>query len=114
MHEVAQTLITQIVGILEGRITIIGTKTATNIETELMTGTMTATVPVLISLHVINHVALYVTRKAADYETTPKKNEKSPKLSLGLPIEISLANLMTDSTNDSINILWTMRMTIST
>src|SRR6266567_4289152 len=93
-------LTTQIVGTLEGRTTTIGT--------------ITATAPVLVSPHVINHVALYVTRKAADHGTTPKKNKKSLKLSSGLPTGTSLVNSITDSTNDSINISWTTRMTIST
>ena len=75
---------------------------------------MTATVPIFVSLYIINHVVLYVTKKAVDHGTTPKKNEKSPKLSSGLPTETSLANLTTDSTNDSINTSWTTRMTILT
>ena len=89
---------------MEGRITIIGTKTIINIETELMTRTITTTTPVLISPHVINHVTLYMIRKAADYGTTPKKNKKSLKLSLGLLIGTSLVNLITNLTNDLINI----------
>ena len=87
-----------------------GIATAANTEIETTTAIATA----LVSLHVINHVALYVTKKAADHGTTLRKNEKSPKLSSGLPTETSLANLTTDSTNDSINTLWTTRMTIST
>jgi len=90
---------------LEGRITIIGIETITNIETELTTKTITATAPALISLHVINYVALYMIRKAADYGTIPKKNEKSLKPSLEPLIETSLVNLITDLTNDLINIL---------
>ena len=70
-----------------------------------MTGTMTITIPVLVSLYIINHIALYIIRKAADYGTIPKKNEKSIKLSLGLLIGISLVNLITDLINDLINIL---------
>jgi hypothetical protein len=46
-----------------------------------------------------------MTKKAINYRTTLKKNEKSLKLSLGLLIEISLANLTTDLINDLINIL---------
>ena len=84
---------------MEKRTTIIGTKTATNIETELITGTITTTTPITISLYVINHVALYMIKKAVNYGTTPKKNEKSLKLSLGLPTETNLVN----STNDLIN-----------
>ena len=68
-----------------------------------MTGT--TTVPAPVSLHVTNHVALYIIRKAADYGTTPKKNEKSLKLSSGLPTGTSLVNSITNSTNNSINIL---------
>ena len=66
---------------------------------------MTTTAPVLISPYIINHVALYIIRKAANYKTIPKKNEKSLKLSLGLPIETSLVNSMIDLINDLINIL---------
>ena len=66
-------------------------------------GTMTATVPILVSLYVINHIILYMTKKAVNYGTTPKKNKKSLKLSLGLPIETNLANLTTNLTNDLIN-----------
>ena len=102
-------LTTQTVGILEKR-TIISIITAANTKIETITAITTA----LISLHVINHVALYVTKKAADHRTTLRKNEKGPKLSLGLPTETSLANLMTNSTNNLINTLWTIRMTIST
>ena len=63
------------------------------------------TVPVFVSLHVINHVVLYVTKKAVNHGTTPKKNEKSLKLSSGLPTKTNLVNLMTDLTNNSINTL---------
>jgi hypothetical protein len=83
------------------KITIIDIATAANIKIR----TMTATAPIPIFLHIINHVVLYVIRKAIDHKTTPKKNEKSLKLSLGLPTEINLVNLMTDLINDSINIL---------
>ena len=67
--------------------------------------TIATTVPTLISLHIINYVALYVIKKATNYGTIPKKNKKSLKLSLGLLIEINLANLITDLINDLINIL---------
>jgi len=70
-----------------------------------MTKTITITAPALISLHVINYVALYIIRKAINYRTIPKKNKKSLKLSLEPLIEISLVNLITDLTNDLINIL---------
>ena len=92
------------------KITIISIATAANTEI----GTITATAPVLVSLHVINYAVLYVTKKAINYRTIPKKNEKSLKLSSGLLIETSLANLTTNLINDLINILWTIRMTIST
>jgi hypothetical protein len=83
------------------KITIISIATAANTEI----GIMTATTPILISLHIINYVVLYVIRKAVNHETTPKKNEKSLKLNLGLLIETSLANLITDSINNLINTL---------
>ena len=83
------------------KITIISITTAANTEIK----TITATAPVFISLHVINYIVLYMIRKAINYKTTPKKNKKSPKLNSGLLIEISLANLITDLINDSINIL---------
>lgn len=92
------------------KITIISIATAANTEI----GTITATAPVLVSLHVINYAVLYVTKKAINYRTIPKKNEKSLKLSSGLLIETSLANLTTNLINDLINILWTTRITILT
>jgi hypothetical protein len=67
--------------------------------------TITTTALTLISLYIINHVALYIIKKTADHRTTPKKNKKSPKLSLGLLIETSLANLITNLTNNLINTL---------
>ena len=70
-----------------------------------MTRTITATIAIFISLYVINHVALYIIKKAADYGTTPKKNKKNLKLSLGILIETSLINLITNLINNSINIL---------
>ena len=82
------------------KITIISIATAANTKIR----TMTMTVPVFISLYVINHIVLYMTKKAINYKTTLKKNKKSPKLNSGLLIETSLANLMTDLTNNSINI----------
>jgi hypothetical protein len=63
------------------------------------------TVPVPISLHIINYVVLYMTRKAVDHKTTPKKNKKSLKLNLGLLTKTSLANLTTNLINDLINTL---------
>ena len=83
------------------KITIIGIATAANTEI----GTITVTAPIFVSLYIINHVVLYVIRKAVDYGTTLKKNEKSLKLNSGLPTEISLVNLTTDLTNNLINIL---------
>ena len=70
-----------------------------------MTKTITITTPILISPHIINYVTLYITRKTADCGTILKKNKKNLKLSLGLPIETSLVNSITDLTNDLINIL---------
>ena len=90
---------------MEGKITIISTETVTNIKTKFTTRTITTTISVFISLHIINHIALCIIKKATNYGITPKKNKKSLKLSLGLPTEISLINLTTDLTNDSINIL---------
>src|SRR6266567_3892156 len=98
-------LTTQIISTLKGRITIISTKTATNIKTKLMTRTITTTTPVFISPYIINYVALYIIKKAANCGTTPKKNKKNLKLSLGLLTETSLVNLITNLTNDLINIL---------
>ena len=80
---------------------MINIATAANIEI----GTTTATAPALISLYITNHVALYVIRKAADYRTIPKKNEKSLKPNLEPPIETNSVNSMTDLTNNSINTL---------
>ena len=77
-----------------------------------MTGTMT--VPAPVSLYIINYVALYEIRKAADYRTILKKNKKSLKLSLGLLIGTSLVNLTIDLINDLINILWTIKIIILT
>ena len=82
---------------------MIGIATAANIKIETITETATA--PTLISPYTINHATLYAIRKAIVYRTTPKKNKKSLKLSLGLPIEINLVNSTTDLINDLINIL---------
>ena len=79
-----------------------------------MTKTIIVTIPVLISPYIINYIALYIIKKAADCGTIPKKNKKNLKLSLGLPIEISLVNLITDLINNLINISWTIRMIILT
>jgi hypothetical protein len=70
-----------------------------------MTKIITITAPVPISLYIINHVALYVIKKAVNHKTTLKKNEKSLKLNLGLLTETSLVNLITNLTNNLINIL---------
>ena len=82
------------------KITIINITTAANIEI----GIITTTTPIFISLYVINHVVLYMTKKAVNYGTIPKKNKKSLKLSSGLLIKINLANLITNLINNSINI----------
>ena len=83
------------------KITIISIITAANTKI----GIITVTIPVFVSLYVINHIVLYITRKAIDYKTTPKKNKKSLKLNPGLPTEISLINLTTNLTNNLINTL---------
>ena len=70
-----------------------------------MTKTITTTTPVFISPYIINYIALYIIRKATNYGTILKKNKKNLKPSLGLPIETSLVNLITDLINDLINIL---------
>jgi hypothetical protein len=80
---------------------MISITTAANIEI----GTITTTIPTLVSLYIINHVALYIIRKAADYRTTLKKNKKSLKLNLKPPTETSLVNLITNLIKDLINIL---------
>ena len=85
---------------MERRI-IINITTTANIEI----GTTTATVPVFISLHITNHVALYIIRKAADYRIILKKNEKSLKPNLKPLIETSSVNLTTDLINNLINTL---------
>ena len=74
------------------KITIINITITANIKI----GTITVITPIFISLHVINHIILYVIRKAIDYKIIPKKNKKSLKLNLGQLIETSLANLITD------------------
>ena len=83
------------------KITIISIATAANTEIR----TIIITTPVLVSLHIINHIVLYIIRKAINYRIIPKKNEKSLKLNSGLLIGTNLANLMTDLINNSINIL---------
>ena len=83
------------------KITIISIATAANTEI----GTITITVPVFVSLYIINHVVLYIIRKAVNYKTIFKKNEKSPKLNSGLLIETNLVNLITDLINNLINTL---------
>jgi len=52
-----------------------------------------------------DYVALYIIRKDVTYRNILRRNKKSLKLSLGLLIEISLANLITNLINDLINIL---------
>ena len=90
---------------MEGRTIIINIKTVTNIKTEFTTKTATVTAPALISLYIINYVILYIIKKAVNHRNIPKKNEKSLKLSSGLPIKTSLINLTTGLINDLINIL---------
>jgi hypothetical protein len=79
---------------------MISITTATNIEIITIIITVTA----LVSLYIINHVTLYIIKKTANCRITPKKNKKSLKLNSGLLIEISLVNLITDLTNNLINI----------
>ena len=79
------------------KIIIINIATAANTEIK----TIIITIPILISLYIMNHVVLYIIRKAINYRIIPKKNEKSLKLNSGLLIGTNLANLI----NDSINIL---------
>ena len=67
--------------------------------------TITVIITVLISLYIINHIALYIIKKAANYRTTLRKNKKSLKLSSGLLIKTNLVNLITDLTNNLINTL---------
>jgi hypothetical protein len=99
----------QTIGTLEKR-TIINITTAANIEIKITTITATA----LISLYIINHITLYMTKKATNRGTTPKKNKKNLKLNSGLPTETNLVNLTTDLINDLINILWTIKTMILT
>ena len=83
------------------KITIINIATAANTEIR----TITTTTPVFISLHIINYVILYMTKKAVNYGTIPKKNKKSLKLNSGLLTETNLVNLTTDLINNLINTL---------
>jgi hypothetical protein len=80
--------------------TIISIATAANTEIR----TITITILALISLHIINYIALYIIKKAANYRTILKKMEKSLKLNLGLLTKISLVNLVTNLINNLINI----------
>ena len=52
-----------------------------------------------------DHVASYIIRKDVAYRNTLGRNKKSLKLSLKLPIEIDLINLITNLRNDLTNIL---------
>ena len=61
-----------------------------------------------------DHVALYIIKKDVTYRNILRRNNKSLKPSLGPLIETSLINLITDLTNDLINILWTTRIIILT
>ena len=76
--------------------------------------TITAIITAFISLFIINHVALYIIKKAVNHGTTPKKNKKSLKLNSGLLIKTNLVNLITNLINNLINTLWTIRITILT
>jgi hypothetical protein len=61
-----------------------------------------------------NYIALYIIGKDVAHKDILRRNKKSLKLSLKLPTEIGLTNLITDLRNDSTNILWIMRITILT
>ena len=52
-----------------------------------------------------DHVASYIIRKDIAYRNILKRNKKSLKPSLKLPIETDLANSTTDLRNDLTNIL---------
>ena len=69
----------------------------------------TITVVTVVTTHITatkrNHVALYVIGKDITYKNILKRSKKSLKLSLGLLIETSLANLTINLRNNSINIL---------
>ena len=52
-----------------------------------------------------DHVALYVIGKDVAYGNILRRNKKSLKPSLKLPIKTGLANLITDLRNNSTNIL---------
>jgi hypothetical protein len=62
------------------------------------------TITALISLYIINYIALYMIKKTINHRTTFKKNEKNLKLNLGLLTETGLINLIINLTNNSINI----------
>ena len=76
-------------------------RTITNITTAANTEIKTITVitTALVSLYIINHIALYMIKKAANYGTTLRKNEKSPKLNSGLLTKTNLVNLTTNLIN---------------
>ena len=52
-----------------------------------------------------DHVALYVIGKDVAYKDILRRNKKSLKLNLELPIETGLVNSITDLRNDLTNIL---------
>ena len=52
-----------------------------------------------------DYIVLYIIRKDIAYRNILRRNKKSLKLSLKLPIEIDLVNLTTDLKNDLTNIL---------
>ena len=61
-----------------------------------------------------DYIALYIIRKDVTYRNILRRSKKSLKLSLGLLIETSLVNLITDLRDNSINILQIIRIIILT
>ena len=61
-----------------------------------------------------DHIALYVIGKDITYKNILRKSKKSLKLSLKLPTETDLANLITNLRNNSTNILQITRIIILT
>ena len=80
-------------------------RTITNItiaaNTKIKTITMIATA--FISLYIINHVTLYIIKKATNHGIILKKNKKSPKLNLRLLTETSLVSRLASRRSDPID-----------
>ena len=79
-------------------------QTNNSIKEIIITTRVTAVTP-CITVTKRNHIALYVIGKDTAYKKILKRNKKSLKLSSELPIEIGLANLITNLKNDLTNIL---------